>query len=122
MLCMAQKDDLGRAGEQRAAQHLQALGYDVIARNWRCAEGEIDIVAARRGVLVVVEVKTRRSDGFGHPFEAVDRRKRDRLWRLSRAWLAAHPHAAPRSVRVDVIGITGEDPATATLEHLEDLA
>ncbi len=119
---MAQKDERGRAGEERATRHLRAQGYQVIDRNWRCAEGEIDIVAARNGDVVVVEVKTRRSDGFGHPFEAVDGRKRDRLWRLSRAWLRAHPHLAPRRVRIDLIGITGEDPATAVLEHLEDLA
>ncbi len=119
---MAAKDDRGRAGEERAARHLTALGYDILDRNWRCAQGEIDIVAASRTVLVVVEVKTRRTDGFGHPFEAVDARKRQRLWRLGSAWAASHPgQVRGRAVRLDVIGITGEDPDSATLEHLEDL-
>lgn len=119
---MAQKDVRGRAGEERAARHLEAQGYTVLDRNWRCGAGELDIVATRGGQLVVVEVKTRRSEWFGHPFEAVDKRKRDRLWRLACAWIVAHPDAARRRrLRIDVIGITGEDPATAVLEHLEDL-
>ena len=120
---MAEKDRFGRAGEDRAAQHLIAQGYRVLDRNWRCRTGEIDIVATRGRDLVIVEVKTRRTEWFGHPFEAVDARKRDRLWRLSCAWVVAHPEAARRRrLRIDVIGITGEDPATAVLEHLEGLA
>lgn len=119
---MADKDERGRAGEERAAAHLRAVGYDVLDRNWRCPAGELDIVAACGGDLVVVEVKTRRSDGFGHPFEAVDARKLDRLWRLTHAWARAHPeHARGRRLRVDVIGITGADPSSAALEHLEDV-
>jgi putative endonuclease len=119
---MAAKDERGRAGEQRAAQHLELTGYTVLDRNRRCPRGEIDIVAARGRELVVVEVKTRRTEWFGHPFAAVDQRKRDRLWRLSCAWIVAHPELARgRRLRLDVIGITGEDPATAVLEHLEDL-
>lgn len=119
---MAAKDDRGRAGEERATHHLTSLGYDILDRNWRCAQGEIDIVAATRSTLVVAEVKTRRTDWFGHPFEAIDARKRQRLWRVACAWVAAHPaQVRGRSLRIDVIGITGEDPATAVLEHLEDL-
>lgn len=119
---MAKKDDRGREGEERAARYLEARGYRVWDRNWRCPQGEIDIVADDGRDLVVVEVKTRRTDRFGHPFTAVDRRKRERLWRLAHAWVRAHPGAASgRSVRVDLIGITGEHPATAVLEHLEDL-
>ena len=119
---MAAKDDLGRAGECRAAQHLLARGYRILDRNWRCAQGEIDIVACGDGVLVFVEVKTRRSLAFGHPFEAVDARKRERLWRLAHAWAARHPEQSRgRARRVDAIGIVGADPATGALEHLEDL-
>lgn len=120
---MADKDERGRAGEERAAEYLRALGYEVRDRNWRCPDGEIDIVAVRGADLVVVEVKTRRTALFGHPFEAVDRRKRDRLWRLCAAWARAHPDVARRRrIRIDVIGITGDDPATARVEHLRDLA
>lgn len=119
---MADKDDRGRSGEERAAQHLLELGFTVLDRNWRCPAGEIDIVATRGVNLVVVEVKTRRSDAFGHPFEAVDARKRARLWRLSLAWMAAHPEVARhRRLRIDLIGVTGDDPLTGAVEHLVDL-
>lgn len=120
---MAAKDERGRAGEERAAQYLRDAGFEVLDRNWRCPQGELDIVAARGDDLIAVEVKTRRNDWFGHPFEAIDRRKRARLWRLSCAWIAAHRTlAAGRRLRLDVIGVTGEDPATGIVEHLEDLA
>ncbi|MEV4667234.1 YraN family protein [Microbacterium sp. LWO12-1.2] len=120
---MAAKDDLGRAGEQRAVSHLVGLGYDVLDRNWRCAQGEIDIVAVHGDDLAIVEVKTRRSTAFGHPFEAIDERKRRRLWRLAHAWIESHAlQARGLTVRIDGIGIVGPDPVTATLEHLRDLA
>ncbi len=118
---MADKDVLGRAGEDRAARHLETCGYRVVDRNWRCREGELDIVATHGDSLVVVEVKTRRNDGFGHPFEAVDERKSRRLWRLAMAWISAHPaEAQGRRLRIDVIGVVGPDPSTAALEHLVD--
>ena len=119
---MAAKDDLGRAGEQRAAEHLIGLGYEILDRNWRCPQGELDIIAVHRGRLAVIEVKTRRTDAFGHPFEAVDARKRRRLWQLAHAWAAAHPHRGGHlPIRLEAIGITGPDPATAVIEHLSDL-
>jgi putative endonuclease len=118
---MAAKDDFGRAGELRARDHLRAQGYRILDTNWRCTQGELDIVAVRGRALVVVEVKTRRSLDFGHPLEAIDSRKRARLWRLSAAWIGAHPdEARGRRLRIDAIAVTGADPATAVLEHLED--
>jgi len=120
---MADKDVLGRAGEQRAAHHLEACGYTVLDRNWRGADGEIDLVVASGDDLVVVEVKTRRSDGYGHPFEAIDARKQRRLQRLALAWIAAHPDAAQgRRLRIDAIAVLGHDPGTASLEHLIGIA
>lgn len=116
---MADKDVLGRAGEERAARHLESLGYTVLDRNWRAKGGELDLVVARAGELVVVEVKTRRSERFGHPFEAVGDLKKSRLWRLAMAWIAAHPKEAQgRRLRIDAIGIVGEDPSEGVLEHL----
>lgn len=119
---MADKDVLGRAGEDRAARYLVAAGYELLDRNWRCPQGELDIVAARGAEVVVVEVKTRRSDSFGHPLEAIDPRKRARLWRLAVAWAGEHPEwSRGRSLRVDAIALTGPDPASAVLEHVEDV-
>ncbi|WP_396656901.1 YraN family protein [Microbacterium sp.] len=119
---MAQKDVLGRAGEDRAAAHLAGRGWRLLDRNWRCRQGELDIVALDGPDLVVVEVKTRRTIGFGHPLEAVDERKRARLWRLAMAWAAAHPELARgREIRLDAVAVIGADAATAKLEHVVDL-
>jgi putative endonuclease len=120
MAGMAAKDDLGRAGEDRAAAHLEAAGYRILDRNWRTRGGEIDIVAEGGGAIAIVEVKTRSGDLFGDPLEAVDARKRARLWRLAVAWRQAHPESAGE-LRLDAIAITGPDPASAALVHLEDL-
>ncbi|MBS1674967.1 MAG: YraN family protein [Actinobacteria bacterium] len=119
---MAAKDELGRAGEDRAAEHLTRSGYRILDRNWRCDQGELDIVAEREGVLAFVEVKTRRSIDFGHPFEAIDERKRHRLWRLAHAWVREHPMSSRgHGLRLEAIGIIGADPAVGSLEHLQDL-
>jgi putative endonuclease len=119
---MADKDVLGRAGEDRAARYFEELGFDVLARNWRCRTGEIDLVVTDGAVVVVVEVKTRRGESFGHPFEAIDARKRARLWRLAVAWVAAHRDSVQgRRLRIDAIGLIGSDPRTARLEHIVDV-
>ncbi len=119
---MAAKDELGRAGEARAAAHLERLGWQVLDRNWRCRDGELDIVALDAGELVIVEVKTRSGLGFGHPLEAIDRHKRNRLWYLAMAWAHAHPELAHgRRLRIDAIAVIGPDPARAKVEHVVDL-
>ena len=69
---MRAKDVLGRRGEDLAAGYLEAQGMRIVDRNWRCSEGEIDIVALDGDALVIAEVKTRKSLAYGHPFEAVE--------------------------------------------------
>ena len=119
---MADKDALGRAGEDRAARYFEELGYTVLARNWRCREGELDLVVADATAVVVVEVKTRRGENYGHPFEAIDARKRTRLWRLAMAWASAHRDLVQgRRLRIDAIGLTGVALEAARLEHLVDV-
>ncbi|WP_203579644.1 YraN family protein [Microbacterium hibisci] len=119
---MADKDDLGRAGEDRAARYFEERGFTVLARNWRCRDGEIDLVVADRMTVAVVEVKTRRGEGFGHPFEAIDARKRVRLWRLAVAWASAHRDLVQgRRLRIDAVGLTGATVEAARLEHLVDV-
>lgn len=106
---MARKDDLGRAGERVAEAYLRGLGFEVLDRNWRCRAGEVDLVVADAATVVVVEVKTRRSLAFGHPFEAIDPRKLRRLHLLAHHWRAAHPElAAGRGIRIDGLAIVGD--------------
>ena len=79
---MGAKDVLGREGEQAAVSYLEGCGFRILDRNWRCADGEIDIVAADRRTFVVCEVKTRSGTRFGTPLDAVGQAKRRRLRRL----------------------------------------
>ncbi len=119
---MAAKDDFGRAGEDRAARHFESTGYTIVDRNWRCRAGEIDLVAVSRDEVVVVEVKTRTSEAFGHPFEALNDAKRSRMWRVAMAWVAEHRDIVQgRRLRFAALGLIGADPATALLELLPDL-
>ncbi|HSV64561.1 MAG TPA: YraN family protein [Mycobacteriales bacterium] len=105
---MRVKDALGRYGEQVAAEHLERSGLEVVDRNWRCAEGELDIVAREGDVLVFCEVKTRSGLGFGDPAEAVVGRKAERLRRLALRWLAAHEISC-RDLRFDVVTVLRTD-------------
>ncbi len=105
------KQRLGLRGEQLAADWYVAHGYQVVARNWRCREGEIDIVLlAADGDLVFCEVKTRSSDRFGVPAEAVTPAKQRRLRTLAARYLAAksRPPSARRGVRFDVAAVMGD--------------
>ncbi|BDZ46364.1 YraN family protein [Naasia aerilata] len=117
---MAKKDELGRWGEEVAAERLTRLGYDVVDRNWRCSQGEIDIVARVHGGTAFVEVKTRSSLAYGHPFEAITSEKLARLHGLAIAWCRAHAGRHGR-LRVDVVAVVGKAGGDATLELLEDV-
>ena len=117
---MAVKDDLGRRGEQLATSYLEGKRYVIVERNWRCPLGEIDIVASIGDTIAFVEVKTRSGVDFGHPFEAITVQKLARLRRLAGAWCETHP-GRYGGIRIDAIGIVGDDPVTGTLEHLEAL-
>ena len=107
---MRAKDVLGQSGEQAAADYLETEGFRILARNWRCADGEIDIVAVDRQTLVVCEVKTRSGNRYGTPLESVSRLKRNRLRRLAVRWLAAHG-VRFEQVRIDVLGVAASQPA-----------
>jgi putative endonuclease len=111
------KDELGRTGEQVAAEYLERAGLRILDRNWRSRDGEVDIVAADRQVLVVCEVKTRSGTRFGTPLEAVTRHKRARLRRLAAQWLVAHGVLFDE-VRIDVIGVIKEKSGEFQIEHV----
>lgn len=114
---MRAKDAVGRYGEQVAVTHLLDSGWEVLDRNWRGRSGELDVVALDGDELVVVEVKTRTGDGFGHPAEAVTRAKLARIRRLAGQWLHEH-ELRPAGVRVDVVAVRTSRQGAATLEHL----
>lgn len=111
---------LGAYGERLAERHLCAQGMEILDRNWRCREGELDIVARDGSCLVVCEVKTRRSADFGSPAEAVTWRKIARLRRLAGWWVAEHADAtrATSEVRVDVVAVIVPRAGAPTVEHL----
>jgi putative endonuclease len=111
------KDVLGRLGEDLAARHVVGAGFLILARNWRCEVGEIDIVARDGGTLVIVEVKTRTSTAYGSPAEAITPRKADKLRELALAWLSSHPGRG-EGVRFDVISVVVPKNAATQLEHL----
>ncbi len=114
---MRAKDVLGRHGEDVAAAHLVGAGFAILARNWRCPAGEIDIVARDGAVLVICEVKTRSGLRFGAPLEGVTARKAARLHRLAAAWVHAQG-VHPREIRIDLVGVLQEGRAPAQVEHV----
>lgn len=114
---------LGRYGEQLACRYLSDAGFGILDRNWRCARGEIDIVAREDADLVVCEVKTRSGAQFGAPFEAVTRQKLRRLRRLAMLWLDALPPLersglSVLAIRIDVVSIVKRGTDTARITHL----
>jgi len=110
--------DLGAFGERVAAAHLEAKGYRIRARNFRCREGEIDIVAEDGDCLVFVEVRTRRGDAFGTPAESVTAAKERRLLTVARAYLQEHPDV-PANQRIDVVGIELSKGRLLAVQHIE---
>ena len=95
---------LGAFGEDRAVEWYESNGYAIVARNWRGTAGEIDIVARKHAVLVISEVKTRTSDRFGLPAEAITPAKQRRLRRLAAEFMAA-TKLGRCEVRFDVVSV-----------------
>jgi putative endonuclease len=102
------KQARGAAAEAQAARWYEQAGYEVLARNWRCAQGELDLVLGRGPVVVFCEVKSRSSAAFGLPAEAVTAAKRARLRRLAASWLD-EVGARPGEVRFDVVAVLGDE-------------
>jgi putative endonuclease len=111
------RNELGAHGEAIAVSYLIGRGFRVLDRNWRCREGELDIVARDGDALVFCEVKTRRGVGYGHPVEAVTVAKQRRLRTLAQRWLATHDEHAP-DLRFDVVGVLVRSSGPALVTHL----
>ena len=114
---MRAKDALGRYGEELAVAHLRQEGLTIVARNWRCRTGELDIVARDGSSLVICEVKTRRSVAFGSPAEAVGPRKLRRLRELALHWLDDQQIHVP-DIRFDVVAVLVPPTGRPVVEHL----
>ncbi|MDP1793905.1 MAG: YraN family protein [Acidimicrobiales bacterium] len=99
---------LGMHGEKLAARWYTQAGYRVVAQNWRCGIGEIDLIARRGTELVIAEVKTRANNRFGLPAEAVNHAKQRKLRALAQTWLASSAEYFDE-VRFDVVSVTGRD-------------
>ncbi|WP_418952605.1 YraN family protein [Streptomyces pyridomyceticus] len=134
------KNGLGRYGERVAARRLAEAGLRILDRNWRCVEGELDIVALDGDTVAVCEVKTRSERGFQQPSEAIDRVKAARLQRLAERWMAERwpghfarlagpdydagptdphwPPAPPGGVRIDLVAVVNRARGAALVDHL----
>ena len=113
---MAAKDDLGRRGERLAADYLSAEGMRLVASNWRCSLGEVDLILTDGRTMVFVEVKTRSSTRFGHPFEAISATKMARLRRLAVEWCRTEDYRG--EIRVDAVGVIAGAGSAPIIEHL----
>ena len=111
---------LGAYGELLAARFLARQGMVLLDHNWRCPQGEIDLVLRDGRTLVICEVKTRSSNAYGTPHEAVDARKVDRLRRLAACWLRVHS-AHPDDIRLDLVAVLQPWSTEPEIDHVRGL-
>jgi putative endonuclease len=110
---------VGDAGEDAVARWYERAGFRIVARNWRVREGEIDVIARRGDVLVFCEVKTRRGDAYGEPFEAVTVRKQVRIRGLATRWLGVSGEHA-EVLRFDVASVRPDGRGDWVVDLIED--
>jgi putative endonuclease len=116
------RGQIGALGEQLAVDYLTSLGWRVLARNWRCRHGELDVIAVDpSGVAVFVEVKSRTGDQFGGIAQAVTPDKVRRLRRLAGLWLAGQDGSWSQ-VRIDVVGVRFGRSRTPEIIHVQGVA
>ena len=118
---MDRRNGLGAWGENRAARYLKKKGYRILARNFSCRFGEIDLIVANRNYLAFVEVKLRKSDAVARAAEFVDFRKQNRLRVTAELWLSQHEtELQPRFDVVEIYAPEGEQTKNPVINHLED--
>lgn len=118
---MGRNNLIGAWGEALAAEYLLKKKYRLIATNFRCRYGEIDIIASNKKFLVFVEVKLRKSSKFANAFEYVDRHKQDRLRTTAQLYLSQHPtDLQPRFDVIEIYAPEGELTQSPTINHMED--
>ncbi|UCH52535.1 MAG: YraN family protein [Pseudomonadota bacterium] len=102
----------GEAAEATACQHLKQQGMTVVARNYRSPHGEIDLIMQEDQTLVFVEVRYRRSLGFGHPAETIDARKQQRLRATAEHYLQRQPRGSKQACRFDIVAVSADGDTT----------
>jgi putative endonuclease len=116
----SKRKEVGAVGEKLAVDYLKKRGYKIIQRNYRCREGEIDIIAQKGEYLVFVEVRTKKNTAFGTPEESVTLSKREKLISLANSYLQACDKQPP-SWRIDVVAVElTRDNRVLRLEHIEN--
>lgn len=115
---MAEKHDLGRKGEELAVAHLRSLGIEILHTNWRFHHFEIDIVARDGNELVIVEVKSRGSNSYEHPLEAISNKKIRFLVNAADAYIAEHN--IDQETRFDVVSIIFFNRTNFKLEYFKN--
>ena len=116
---MARHNHFGKTGEDLAAEYLANRGFDILHRNWRHSHYEIDIIALNLRMLHFIEVKTRSSTTFGHPEQAVTKKKLQHLLKAADAFLLMHPEY--RMVQFDILSITRFKNEPAQYFLIEDV-
>lgn len=115
------KTDLGNWGEEKAVGFLRRKGYSIVARNFRCRQGEIDIIARRRNIIAFVEVKLRKNADYGAAREFVTYAKRSRIIRTAQLWMSMHEgEYQPRFDVIEIYAPDGMNNRNFTIEHIED--
>ena len=107
----------GAAYERRAGEYLKTQGYELLAYNFRCRQGEIDIIARDGRYLVFVEVKYRKNGQAGDPLEAVDRAKQRRISRTAQYYCLTHGYGETTPCRFDVVAVTGTGGEVRLVKH-----
>ncbi len=115
---MDERTRLGRKGEKLARRCLKRKGYRILARNYVCSAGEVDLIALTGRTIVFVEVKTRSADDHHDPEEAVNTPKQRKIQRVARHWLATH-RSSDYAFRFDIVAITLDDRGEPVIRHTE---
>lgn len=110
---------LGDRGEAAACGFLKEKGYEILERNYRCKLGEIDVIARRGGRLAFIEIKTRTSDRFGTPQEAVDLRKQEKIFKISQ-WYLKDKKLEKTPVAFDVIAVLWKEGRAPEMRLITD--
>ncbi len=112
--------DIGKLGEDLARKFLEVNGYKILATNWRIYKEEIDIICEKEGILIFVEVKTRRNTKFGHPAEYVHQKKQKRLIKAAISYITKNKLWDKKSCRFDIVSVSLQ-PSNWVIEHFKNV-